>query len=421
MLKFRCSFCAKKIAVAEDYAGKSVKCPRCGTPTKVPNITLEEPALVMEAGDILPPTTNPPDLVVEQEKPAPQERPTPQKKKLAPQEKLCPQCGSSVNNDTEFCITCGYRLEPDNWAISTERSIRPRAIKHAKTVAKIPLALAGGFIGAMVGAIIWGVVAYFTKYELGVIAWGVGSLTGFGLTLFTERRGILMGLLAIFFAFIGIMTGKYFVAKWVVLPQMRESLAQNNFLDGSLDDEAINKTLNDPQEMFQVACRQLAKEGAWDEYFPHDPDEYYKGRFISNVCAVNSGLSYAQLRIPSTQVERVENAREQVSYVLADWGPEKRREVIRQQHAEDMAKFKEFAHSLGQAMVQAGNEPNNPSGAKQPPAVVKETVDVLAGEKSLADTKIGLLIAFFASFSLIDILWIILAFASAYKIAAGRS
>lgn len=38
MIKFLCSGCQKKLGVPEEYAGKLVKCPRCGQPTRAPEL-----------------------------------------------------------------------------------------------------------------------------------------------------------------------------------------------------------------------------------------------------------------------------------------------------------------------------------------------------------------------------------------------
>ncbi|MGB6854942.1 MAG: hypothetical protein WBG49_20340 [Thermoanaerobaculia bacterium] len=38
--------------------------------------------------------------------------------------------------------------------------------------------LVGGLAGGLIGAAAWMVVVYFTDYELGVIAWGIGVLAG---------------------------------------------------------------------------------------------------------------------------------------------------------------------------------------------------------------------------------------------------
>jgi hypothetical protein len=40
--------------------------------------------------------------------------------------------------------------------------------------------LAGGLAGGLIGAAAWTLVVYFTDYELGILAWGIGVLAGYG-------------------------------------------------------------------------------------------------------------------------------------------------------------------------------------------------------------------------------------------------
>ena len=44
-------------------------------------------------------------------------------------------------------------------------------------------ALAGGVVAGSIGALIWAAIAYFTGYEVGWVAWGVGGLVGSRLPL----------------------------------------------------------------------------------------------------------------------------------------------------------------------------------------------------------------------------------------------
>lgn len=50
-----------------------------------------------------------------------------------------------------------------------------------------PMALVGASVGGVVGAIIWGALAYMTGFEIGYVAWGVGGLVGFGAVLLGGR------------------------------------------------------------------------------------------------------------------------------------------------------------------------------------------------------------------------------------------
>ena len=38
----------------------------------------------------------------------------------------------------------------------------------------------GGALGGLIGAVIWAGISYFTGYEIGWIAWGVGGMVGLG-------------------------------------------------------------------------------------------------------------------------------------------------------------------------------------------------------------------------------------------------
>lgn len=47
-------------------------------------------------------------------------------------------------------------------------------------------AILGGLIGGLVGAAVWAALAYFTGFEIGWIAWGVGIAVGYGVQKGTE-------------------------------------------------------------------------------------------------------------------------------------------------------------------------------------------------------------------------------------------
>ena len=50
-------------------------------------------------------------------------------------------------------------------------------------------ALVGGVVGGLIGAAAWAAVTYFSGWEIGLIAWGIGGLVGLGVHLGTRRRG----------------------------------------------------------------------------------------------------------------------------------------------------------------------------------------------------------------------------------------
>jgi hypothetical protein len=58
-------------------------------------------------------------------------------------------------------------------------------LENLKLEQNLMLAVAGGAIGALLGAVIWAAVTYFTEYQIGWMAIIVGYLVGFG----TSRLG----------------------------------------------------------------------------------------------------------------------------------------------------------------------------------------------------------------------------------------
>jgi hypothetical protein len=65
----------------------------------------------------------------------------------------------------------------------------------------------GAAIGGLVGAILWAAVIFLAQREIGIIAWGVGVLVGFG-GLVLGARGMTMGVLCGIIALISICGGK---------------------------------------------------------------------------------------------------------------------------------------------------------------------------------------------------------------------
>jgi hypothetical protein len=71
--------------------------------------------------------------------------------------------------------------------------------------------LLGGFAGlaaAIIGAIIWAVVTVTTKYQIGWMALGVGTLVGFALRI--GNGGKTFGILGAFLALFSCILGNYF-------------------------------------------------------------------------------------------------------------------------------------------------------------------------------------------------------------------
>ena len=78
-------------------------------------------------------------------------------------------------------------------------------------------ALAGGVIAGSIGALVWAAIAYFTGYEVGWVAWGVGGLVGFGVVLGNSgNRSRAAGIIAVVITVMALMAAKYTTVQLVL-------------------------------------------------------------------------------------------------------------------------------------------------------------------------------------------------------------
>lgn len=76
-------------------------------------------------------------------------------------------------------------------------------------------AVLGAVGGAILGAIAWALIAVYSGYEIGWIAWGVGAGVGYGAHLL-EGRGRAMGAICAVLAALSILGGKMMVVNHFV-------------------------------------------------------------------------------------------------------------------------------------------------------------------------------------------------------------
>jgi len=129
----------------------------------------------------------------------------------------CPKCQTQQAANTEECQHCGViihkalnrsekELAPHQKAqqiINEEHS--PTPVTEESLTGK---SLAAGAGTALLGALIWSMIANAFGFELGLIAWGIGGAIGFAVMLTGgsgEKAGIACGALAL----IAILGGKY--------------------------------------------------------------------------------------------------------------------------------------------------------------------------------------------------------------------
>lgn len=72
------------------------------------------------------------------------------------------------------------------------------------------LGLIAGGVAMLIGAVIWGAVTYFTKYQIGWMSIGVGFLVGIVIQKFGRGSSILFGIMGAGLALIGCLLGNLF-------------------------------------------------------------------------------------------------------------------------------------------------------------------------------------------------------------------
>ena len=255
MIKFFCEACEKKIGVPDEFAGKLVRCPRCKHPARVPDPIVEDEVQLSELAPITleADPDQGPDLFDGLESPAACEAPA--------DELRCQGCNSPIHPDSEFCVQCGRPAPqpptPPTQALgepSPRRQERDRAQEPEATLAKrLPFVLVAAFIGAAIGAAVWGAIGYYTEFEFGIIAWGIGALVGLLVTVASKQESVFYGVLAVAFAISGIMAGKLLAVNWSTDKELR--IAETQMRDFA---EIIAQS---DIQMFTFACMQLNEEG----------------------------------------------------------------------------------------------------------------------------------------------------------------
>lgn len=81
------------------------------------------------------------------------------------------------------------------------------AIEQLEDQPSLFMGLVGGVIATLAGAIVWGAVTYFTEYQIGWMAIGVGFLVGIAIRFFGRGKTLVFGISGAVLALIGCLLG----------------------------------------------------------------------------------------------------------------------------------------------------------------------------------------------------------------------
>ncbi|TFB24259.1 hypothetical protein E3U55_01795 [Filobacillus milosensis] len=74
------------------------------------------------------------------------------------------------------------------------------------------LPILGGLLAAVAGAAIWAIIAILTEYEIGIVAWAIGGLSGLAVIFFAKQEvNNAHQFIAVISSLLGIFLGKYFI------------------------------------------------------------------------------------------------------------------------------------------------------------------------------------------------------------------
>lgn len=81
------------------------------------------------------------------------------------------------------------------------------AIEQLDDQPNLLMGLIGGAIAMLAGAIVWGAITYFTEYQIGWMAIGVGFLVGLAIKFFGRGKTMIFGISGAVLALIGCVLG----------------------------------------------------------------------------------------------------------------------------------------------------------------------------------------------------------------------
>ncbi|MBN2209950.1 MAG: zinc ribbon domain-containing protein [Sedimentisphaerales bacterium] len=377
MIKFRCGGCEKKIGVPTSYAGKVVRCPQCKEPARVPvpapPAPVPQPVIpdnqeneLIWTDDLLKSAAQ--GAVVEPSAPAqagsagaPRSSSVVQNVRPRGPVVTCPRCNTQVSVDSEFCINCGAPMPVKRGrkgAKSASKGEGGGILAGIRQFGGFPMALGAGLGVAILGAMLWAWLVCVTKFEFGFLAWLIGACIGGAMLLFSKEQTVGLGVLASFLAIFSILMGKYYIAKWYVMPELKTTI--------------LTELAKDDDAMVDQLCTYMVAQGEMTEEMSEHISNVRIGTIFDS--DMTEGMTEEEIALAKAESDRIEK---QVASM-----PEKERLRIVEANIE-------------QGLGELGED-----GAK-------------------AVQSIGMVIAFIGSFSLFDILWVIFAVASAYKVARG--
>jgi hypothetical protein len=113
--------------------------------------------------------------------------------------------------------------------IDTSATTQP-VIEQLEDQPNFLMGLIGGFIAMLISSVVWGAITYFTEYQIGWMAVGMGFLVGFAIKFFGRGKTLIFGLCGAALALIGCLLGNLMFYSGVIAQQESMSFLEVFFL-----------------------------------------------------------------------------------------------------------------------------------------------------------------------------------------------
>ena len=163
------------------------------------------------------------------------------------------QAGSDKATIAQKLIDQGIdRGEAEQFTGAVYDEVAGMVAKEQFSPAAIGPGLVGGIIAALLGGGVWAGIAIFAEYEIGIIAWGIGGLCGYGVVMAAGgRKGLPLQVIAVLTGVFGIAAGKFFTFYFIVKQSIEETY-------GAEAAASFQMTSPDTISMFMEALPEMA-------------------------------------------------------------------------------------------------------------------------------------------------------------------
>jgi len=266
-------------------------------------------------------------------------------------------------------------------------------------------AILGGSIGGLIGAAIWAIVTFYSGWEIGWIAWGIGGLVGVGVRLGTSGSGgINHGGTAAIIALVAVLGGKWAAVRLELSAVMADDDAALSVIADTIvaEREAAGTPVPVLSESYAESYREMYPSDVWSETLRRweaiDPRQQDLMRALPPLA--NPQVWVAWLA-DDVVMDFVRDGRD------VDWPPGRNIE-----YAWHEVHYPADVWAEAQSQWDAMSEPDRDA--------YKATVTRKIEQNMAVGEQETLKWWFMQSFTIFDLLWVGLAVVTAFKLGAGK-